>query len=85
MLDIYYNEKELEKTKINVDTDDAFDFMSEVATMIDGTINMVAVKYYAPEDRQEITKRMKALLMEMMTYREGTGLESFEEALGICE
>lgn len=85
MIEIYYDENEPQKSKINVNGDNIFDLMASVASIIDGIINVVTVKNYLPEDRSEVLKGMKALLLEMMTAKEGTDIEGFEENFGINE
>lgn len=80
MIDVYYNEKELDKTRVNVkvDGDDLFNLMADVATMVGAIINVVTVRHYAPENRLDASEAMKGLVIEMLKSMGGTDIESFE-------
>lgn len=85
MLDIYFNEERLEETRINVEVEEIEDFILEIASVIKGAINRVAVQYVSETQQEKFTIDVKEFLIAILSAEQGTDLKGFKKSLGLSE
>lgn len=86
--DIHYDSKDLDATKVDADFygKDFADELADIASLIDGILNIVVIKHCMPGDWEEISTTFKDVLISLMSNREGTDIESFSLSYEVgCE
>jgi hypothetical protein len=85
--DIHYDSKDLDATKVDADFygKDFADELADIASLIDGILNIVVIKHCMPGDWEETSTTFKDVLISLMSNREGTDIESFAKIFGLNE
>ena len=85
--DIHYDSKDLDATKVDADFygKDFADELTDIASLIDGILNIVVIKHCMPGDWEETSTTFKDVLISLMSNREGTDIESFAKIFGLNE
>ena len=83
--DIHYDSKDLDATKVDADFygKDFADELADIASLIDGILNIVVIKHCMPGDWEETSTTFKDVLISLMSNREGTDIESFAKIFGL--
>lgn len=85
--DIHYDSKDIDATKVDADFygKDFADELADIASLIDGILNIVVIKHCMPGDWEETSTTFKDVLISLMSNREGTDIESFAKIFGLNE
>lgn len=88
MIEVYYNENEMDKVKINVEvnaTEDGLEqFIYDMGAVISGIINMAVVKSIAPEAHAKAADLMRKALAGLLELHD-TDIDEFKKCYGIEE
>lgn len=88
MIEVYYNENEMDKVKINVEvnkTEDGLEqLIYDMGAVISGIINMAVVKTVEPEEHSKVADLMRKALVGLLKLHD-TDIDEFKKCYGIEE